>query len=51
VQTPFQSATFITVPKPAKKTPFERFRRLAQRIVAVPKREVDELRLKAKKRP
>lgn len=37
------------MPKTIKKTPFERFRRMAQRIVAVPKQEVDELRQKTKK--
>jgi hypothetical protein len=38
------------VPQAKKETEFERFRRLAQRVIAVPKREVDALRPKVKKR-
>jgi hypothetical protein len=38
------------MPRPSKtETEFERFKRLAARIVAVPKREVDALKKKEKR--
>ena len=39
------------MPETEEQTPFEKFRDLAERIVAVPKREVDEIAEREKTEP